>query len=229
MKSKWLLALFAIMFCLNVNAQDTLPSGFVYVKDYIPDVIEELRYNTENNFMGMHVDGYEANRAILTVEAAKALKGAAEELRRKGYVIKIFDAYRPQMAVDHFVRWSETDDERNKADYYPTLEKNTLFGPYIARKSGHTRGSTIDMTICYKYNGKEVDMGGHFDYFGEPSHPNFVGKYPLGKVTRTHRRLRLMLQHVMKKHGFKHLPEEWWHFTLKNEPYPTTYFTFPVK
>jgi len=229
MRKIFFLSIMALLFSLDLCAQDSLPEGFVYVKDVIPDVIEDLRYNTSNNFMGERADGYYENRAILTVEAAKALAGAAEELRRMGYVIKIFDAYRPQSAVDHFVRWSKSSDERNKAYYYPTLEKNSLFGPYIARKSGHTRGSTVDMTICYKFNGQELDMGGHFDYFGEPSHPSFLGKYPLGTVLEVHKKRRLLLQRVMKKHRFKYLPEEWWHFTLKNEPYPSTYFNFPVK
>ena len=215
--------------CVMAFAQQQVPhKGFVYVKDYVPDVIEDLRYNTTNNFMGQRADGYHQNRAILTLEAAKALQKAAKELRAMGYVIKIFDAYRPQSAVDCFVRWSESNDERNKADYYPTLNKSSLFGPYIARKSGHTRGSTIDMTICYAGTNVEVDMGGHFDFFGEASHPAFVGTYPLGTVTQLHRERRLLLQRIMKRNGFKPLNEEWWHFTLKKEPYPTTYFNFPV-
>lgn len=214
---------------VDSTAQNSLPQGFVYVKNVIPDVIEELRYNTTNNFMGERADGYQANRAILTVEAANALKSAADELRDKGYVIKIYDAYRPQSAVSHFVRWSLSADERNKADYYPTLSKRSLFGKYISRKSGHSRGSTIDMTICYKDSGKEVDMGGHFDFFGQASHTVFVGKYPLGEVTGEHRRMRLMLKDVMTRHGFKAIRNEWWHFTLRNEPHRNSYYNFPVK
>lgn len=208
---------------------ESLPQGFVYVKDVIPDVIEELRYNTTNNFMGERADGYQANRAILTAEAAQALKNAADELRDNGYVIKIYDAYRPQSAVSHFVQWSKTADERNKADYYPTMSKRSLFGRYISRKSGHSRGSTIDMTICYASSGAEVDMGGHFDFFGQASHTAFVGSYPLGQVTPAHRKMRLMLKGVMTRHGFKAISNEWWHFTLKREPHPTTYYNFPVK
>ena len=203
--------------------------GFVYVKNLIPDLIEDLRYATTNNFMGEKADGYEGTRVILTREAAEALKSAADELRQMGYVIKVFDAYRPQRAVDHFVRWSKTSDQRNKADYYPTLRKEQLFPTYIARKSGHTKGSTIDMTICDKNTKEEVDMGGHFDYFGEPSHPSFTGKYSLGTVTQEHKKRRLMLREVMVRHGFKPYDSEWWHFTLKNEPYPNTWFDFPVK
>ena len=203
--------------------------GFVYVKNIIPDLIEDLRYFTTNNFMGEKVDGYEANYAILSKEAATALSKAADELREKGYVIKIYDAYRPQKAVDHFVRWSKTDDQLNKKDYYPDLAKSSLFPTYIARKSGHSKGSTIDMTICYKDTKKEVDMGSHFDYFGQPSHPSFTGKYPGGEVTQQHKQNRMMLRDVMVRHGFKPYDNEWWHFTLKNEPYPTTYFEFLVK
>lgn len=203
--------------------------GFVYVKNIIPDLIEDLRYFTANNFIGEKVDGYEANYAILSKEAATALGKATDELREKGYVIKIYDAYRPQKAVDHFVRWSKSDDKRNKKDYYPDLAKSSLFPTYIARKSGHSKGSTIDMTICYKDSKEEVDMGSHFDYFGQPSHPSFTGKYSGGEVTQQHKQNRMMLRDVMIRHGFKPYDNEWWHFTLKNEPYPTTYFEFLVK
>ena len=146
---------------LQVQPQGEPHKGFVYVKSLIPDLIEDLRYFTTNNFMGVRADGYEANHAILSKEAATALSKAADELREKGYVVKIFDAYRPQRAVDHFVRWSKTDDQRNKKDYYPDLAKKSLFPQYIATKSGHTKGSTIDMTICYKDTQKEVPFKGN--------------------------------------------------------------------
>ena len=220
-----------VLLCLCAYGQQASPyNGFVYVKDYVPDVVEDLRYFTTNNFMGEPADGYKANRAILTREAAEALKAAADELRSMGYVIKIYDAYRPQQAVDHFVRWSKTTDQRNKADYYPTKKKKSLFPQYIARKSGHTKGSTIDMTICYVETGEEVDMGSHFDYFGEPSHTMFLGSYVGGNVvTKKHQENRLLLRRIMVKHGFKPYESEWWHFTLKNEPYPKTFFNFPVQ
>lgn len=220
---------FSLMLAIGAMAQSSLPKGFVYVKDVIPDVIEDMRYYTSNNFTGSRVNGYQANRAILTTEAAQALKSAADELRSKGYVIKIFDAYRPQSAVNYFVSWSKSSDQRTKANYYPTLSKKSLFGPYIATRSGHSRGSTIDMTICYKDSGKEVDMGGHFDYFGTASHPSFTGKYPLGQITATNKQNRMMLRSVMVKHGFKAISTEWWHFSLKKEPHPGTYYNFPVK
>lgn len=212
------------------QATATIPhDGFVYVKTLIPDVVEDLRYATDNNFMGAKADGYEANCTILSEPAAKALKAAADEFREMGYVIKIYDAYRPQQAVNHFVRWAQTSDQKNKADYYPTLSKTKLFPTYIARKSGHSRGSTVDMTICHKDSGKEVDMGGHFDYFGPPSHPDFTGRYAGGNVTAEHQKNRMMLRRVMTRHGFKPYNNEWWHFTLIGEPYPQTYFDFPVK
>ena len=215
----------------TANATNDRPphEGFVYVKTLIPDLIEDLRYATTNNFMGEKADGYEGTRVILSRQAAEALKSAADELRQMGYVIKVFDAYRPQRAVNHFVRWSKTNDQRNKAEYFPTLRKNQLFPTYIAYKSGHTKGSTIDMTICDKNTKEEVDMGAHFDYFGEPSHPSFTGKYSLGTVTQEHKKRRLMLREVMVRHGFKPYDSEWWHFTLKNEPFPNTWFDFPVK
>jgi len=164
----------------------------------------------------------------VTKQTAVKLKDAADEFRRMGYVIKIFDAYRPQRAVDHFVRWAQGPDEKNKAEYYPTIAKKNLFPRYIAKKSGHSKGSTIDMTICYKDSKKEVDMGSHFDYFGPPSHTSFMGAYPGGNVNKTHNKNRLMLKRVMEKHGFTNYSNEWWHFTLNNQPYPNTYFNFSV-
>lgn len=202
--------------------------GFVLVRDYVPDVIEDIRYFSTNNFMGVKVNGYDANAAIVTKQTAVKLKDAADEFRRMGYVIKIFDAYRPQRAVDHFVRWAQGPDEKNKAEYYPTIAKKNLFPRYIAKKSGHSKGSTIDMTICYKDSKKEVDMGSHFDYFGPPSHTSFMGAYPGGNVNKTHNKNRLMLKRVMEKHGFTNYSNEWWHFTLNNQPYPNTYFIFSV-
>jgi len=202
--------------------------GFVLVRDYVPDVIEDIRYFSTNNFMGVKVNGYDANAAIVTKQTAVKLKDAADEFRRMGYVIKIFDAYRPQRAVDHFVRWAQGPDEKNKAEYYPTIAKKNLFPRYIAKKSGHSKGSTIDMTICYKDSKKEVDMGSHFDYFGPPSHTSFMGAYPGGNVNKTHNKNRLMLKRVMEKHGFTNYSNEWWHFTLNNQPYPNTYFNFSV-
>lgn len=214
----------------SIVATTTIPhEGFVYVRNYIPDLIEDLRYYTTDNFMGTKADGYESNSVILSKQATEALKHAADDFRKMGYVIKIYDAYRPQRAVNHFVKWSQNNDQRTKKEYYPTLNKKDLFPNYIARKSGHSRGSSVDMTICYKDTGKEVDMGGHFDYFGTPSHFTFQGKYKGGIVTTEHQKNRITLRKVMMNNGFKAYSNEWWHFTLINEPYPNDYFDFPVK
>lgn len=230
----------------SIQANDTIPDspgpekaqfkepypGFVYVKDYVPDVIEDIRYSTNNNFMGAVVNGYKSNSAIITKKAAEKLKEAADEFRKDGYVIKIYDSYRPQKAVDHFVRWAKTSDQKNKANYYPTIAKKNLFPRYIASKSGHSKGSTLDLTICDAQTKKEVDMGSHFDYFGPPSHTTFLGSYPEGnadkKVEKKHQDKRLYMKRVMERHGFINYANEWWHYTLKNEPYPHKYFDFDV-
>ena len=222
--------LFWLMFLpLNMLAQGFEPHpGFVLVRDYVPDVIEDIRYFGTNNFMGAKVDGYEANAAIVSKQAAKRLKEAADEFRKMGFVIKIFDAYRPQRAVDHFVRWAKTADQKNKSQYYPTIAKQNLFPRYIAKKSGHSKGSTIDLTICYKNTKKEVDMGSHFDYFGPPSHTAYLGAYPGGNVNKTHNKNRMLLKRIMEKHGFTNYANEWWHYTLNNQPY-NNYFNFVVR
>lgn len=241
MKRKYtiiLLILIAALFLLGSNFSknpnkvkndDTMnlsndSSDFVLVSDVIPDVILEIRYFSTYNFVGDRIDGYEQPTALLTKEAATALKDANDELVKKGYRIKIYDAYRPQMAVDHFKRWAEdVDDTRMKEAFYPELDKSVLFEQgYISNHSGHSRGSTIDLTIVDAKTGKEVDMGGTFDYFGEKSHPDYKN------ITPEQFKNRLILHNAMVNHGFNPIDEEWWHFTLKNEPYPDTYFTFPV-
>jgi D-alanyl-D-alanine dipeptidase len=198
-------------------------SGFVSLGEVIPDAILEIRYYTTYNFVGERIDGYQEPIALLTKEAAAALKEASDELMNLGYRLKIFDAYRPQMAVDHFMRWALNDDTKMKEYFYPELDKDMLFPlGYIAEKSGHSRGSTVDLTLFDMKTEKEVDMGGTFDYFGELSHPDYQD------ITPEQYAMRMLLREVMIKHGFKPLPEEWWHFTLEDEPYPDTYFTFPV-
>ena len=182
----------------------------------------------ENNFLGTRVDGYKSNRAILSVPAAEALKGVQEELRTFGLGLKIFDAYRPQQAVNHFVRWAkDIKDTKNKAGFYPDVDKKNLFRDgYIASKSGHTRGSTVDLTIVSLKKpevGRQLDMGTTFDYFGQPSWP---GNLAMSADVRAN---RMLLQGLMVRHGFAIYDKEWWHYTLKNEPYPETYFDFPVE
>lgn len=201
-------------------------SGFVVLSDVVPDIIQEIRYYSTYNFVGDRIKGYEEPCALLTKEAATALKEVADDLRNKGYRLKIYDAYRPQMAVDNFMAWAKDfNDTRMKKYFYPELNKDVLFPQgYIAEHSGHSRGSTVDLTLFDMKTGKEVDMGGTFDYFGERSHPDYKGDLTKKQIAN-----RKILRDAMLRHGFKPLETEWWHFTLKDEPYPDTYFTFPVR
>ncbi len=199
-------------------------SGFVLLTDVVPDAILEIRYYSTYNFVGDRIDGYEQPTALITKEAADALKKVSDDLKAKGYCLKIFDAYRPQKAVTHFMNWAkDVDDTRMKESFYPEIDKSLLFEQgYIAEKSGHSRGSTVDLTLVDIKTGKELDMGGPFDFFGELSHPKNTN------VTKEQYNNRMILREAMIKNGYKPLEEEWWHFTLDNEPYPDTYFTFPV-
>ncbi len=199
--------------------------GFVLVGEAIPEVILEIRYYSAFNFIGERIDGYERPVALLTREAAARLKEVSGDLAADGYRLKIFDAYRPQKAVDHFMRWAEDpSDVRMKAYFYPDLEKADLIpGRYIARRSGHSRGSTVDLTLFDMRSHKELDMGGPFDFFGELSHPAYRG------LTEEQYANRMLLRGAMTRRGFLPIESEWWHFTLEDEPYPDTYFTFPVR
>ena len=200
------------------------PSGFVLLADYIPQIVQEIRYYSTYNFVGERIDGYEEPCAILTKEAARALKSVSNEMIVKGYRLKIFDAYRPVCAVKHFILWGiEDQDIRMKPYFYPKLEKQELFAEgYIAKESSHSRGSTVDLTLLDMKTGKELDMGGPFDFFEELSHPDYRG------ITDEQYHNRMLLRKSMVRNGFVPFECEWWHFTLKNEPYPETYFTFPV-
>ena len=199
-------------------------SGFVLLSDYVPSIVQDIRYYSTYNFIGDRIDGYEQPCAIITKQAARALKDVSNEMNVKGYRLKVFDAYRPAKAVKHFVLWGIEDlDQRMKPFFYPDLEKQELFERgYIMSKSSHSRGSTVDLTLLDMSTGKEVDMGSPFDFFSEKSHPDYKG------VTQEQYNNRLTLQKAMIKHGFEPLDCEWWHFTLKDEPYPSTYFEFPV-
>ena len=199
-------------------------SDFVLLSEAVPDAILEIRYYSTYNFVGDRIDGYEEPLALLTREAADALREVSDELVAKGYRLKIYDAYRPQMAVTNFMNWAlDKDDVRMKEYFYPELEKDVLFPlGYIAEHSGHSRGSTVDLTLFDMRTEKEVDMGGTFDYFGELSHPDYTG------ITEEQYQNRMILREAMVAHGFRPLAEEWWHFTLENEPFPDTYFTFPI-
>ena len=200
-------------------------SGFVSLGEVIPDVLLDIRYYSSFNFIGERIDGYEAPAALLTREAAKALKSVSDEALERGFRLRVFDAYRPQKAVDRFMRWAEDPaDIRMKQYFYPDVDKkNVIPQGYIAEHSGHTRGSTVDLTLFGMTAQQDLDMGGTFDFFGEKSHPDFAG------ISEAQHANRMLLQGLMMKHGFRPLETEWWHFTLKKEPWPDTYFTFPVR
>jgi D-alanyl-D-alanine dipeptidase len=199
-------------------------SDFVLLADYVPSIIQEIRYYSTYNFIGDRIEGYEEPCAIVTKEAARALQSVSGELASQGYRIKVFDAYRPATAVKRFVQWSVDDlDLRMKPFFYPDLDKAELFKRgYIASRSSHSRGSTVDITLLDMTTGKEVDMGGPFDLFSERSHPDYRG------ITPEQYENRQYLREAMLRNGFEPIFCEWWHFTLANEPYPDTYFEFPV-
>ena len=199
-------------------------SGFVLLGSFVPHIVQEIRYYSTYNFIGDRVDGYEEPCALLTKEAARALKAVASEMIVQGYRLKIFDAYRPACAVRHFVLWGiEDQDIRMKPYFYPELEKQELFAKgYIAKQSSHSRGSTVDLTLLDMRTGKELDMGSPFDLFSPISHPD------CRDITEEQYENRMCLQRAMVRGGFIPMDCEWWHFTLKNKPYPDTYFEFPV-
>ena len=237
-------ALLVMMGTTLVRAQQTINSNFVKLAEAVPDAILEIRYYDTYNFVGRRVDGYEAPTAMLTRRAADSLRAVSDDVKRMGYCLKIYDAYRPQKAVDHFVRWAKVlSDTLTKRYFYPDLSKSVLFKQgYIASKSGHSRGSTVDLTLVDMKTGKDVDMGGTFDWFGPESHSDFCGNPQTGQYTGDNHKSpkrrsitpeqfhnRMILRKAMLRHGFKPISTEWWHFTLKNEPYPKTFFTFPVR
>ncbi len=247
MKNITLIYFLSIFFTSQFYSQQ-IPEGFVEIREVIPEIILDLRYLTNHNFLGVPVDGYKSEKCFITKAAADSLLKVQTDLKRFGFSLKVYDAYRPQKAVDHFVRWAkDLSDTLTKKEFYPTIEKSRLFvDGYIAEKSGHSRGSTIDLTIvpipipnqpefdiddqceCYKpvderFKDNTIDMGTGFDCFNELSHTE---NPTLSYLQRAN---RLLLVSLMQKYGFKNLAEEWWHFTLKNEPYPTTYFNFDIE
>ena len=271
-KRLWLLAAILVIICgacviTCCNSDEDNPvvsptddsSQFVTLSEAVPDAILEIRYYGTYNFVGTRIDGYEEPTALLTKQAATALKEVSDDVMAQGYRLKIYDAYRPQKGVDHFVRWAaDLSDTKMKPYFYPDLDKSVLFEQeYIMEKSGHTRGSTVDLTLFDMATEKELDMGGTFDWFGPESHPDFCGNPETGEYTgglgnSSFSRLgpnhqttnlpnhqttitaeqfehRMILRRAMLAHGFKPLDTEWWHFTLRDEPFPDTYFTFPVK
>lgn len=243
--------LLTIFITLTLSVQyfsQNIPEGFVEIREIIPDVSLDLRYLTNHNFLGVPVDGYRTEKCYITKAAADSLAIVQEELRKFNLSLKIYDAYRPQRAVDHFVRWAkDLSDTLTKKEFYPTVDKSRLFvDGYIAEKSGHSRGSTIDLTIvpiplpyqpefdinnqceCFestdkRFKDNSIDMGTGFDCFHSLSHTENINLTPQQRANR------LLLKSLMNKYGFKNLAEEWWHFTLRNEPYPSTYFDFIIE
>jgi zinc D-Ala-D-Ala dipeptidase len=225
------------------------PRGFVDAATQIPDLIVEMRYATAQNFIGRPIPGYKASRCLLTRQAAKALQCAADDLRPRGFVLKVYDCYRPQQAVDAFVSWGHNlRDQKMKSEFYPDVDKRNLFSSnYIATRSGHSRGSTLDLTIaphsdkpqtfdpsavairaCDSREGTRTDdgsadMGTGFDCFSTLSHTLTA------KVSDKQRENRALLRNAMRGCGFYNNPSEWWHYTLRDEPYPGTFFNFPVE
>ncbi|MFF4953132.1 M15 family metallopeptidase [Streptomyces chattanoogensis] len=225
------------------------PKEFVALRDVDPTVIQEMRYVTPHTFLGVPVDGYLRPNCLLTRDAARALHRAQLTFLKRGYSLKVYDCYRPQRAVDHFVRWAEDlGDQRMKGEFYPRVDKTRLFDDgYIAARSGHSRGSTLDVTLvrlpavptrpyvpgepltpCYgpkaaRFPDNSLDMGTGFDCFDTLAHtldPRIHGKQ---------RKNRLLLKNGLERAGFENLPEEWWHYTFKPETFPDTYFDFPVE
>jgi len=223
---KFLIALMIFSGSSVAATADTISTDktdFAEISTVIDDAAFDIRYYSTNNFTGNKIDGYKAPRAYLTKEALAALKKAADDLRGQGYRLLIWDSYRPQKAVDNFVRWINDAEDSGDKTFYPDLEKsNLLEGKYIMEKSGHTRGSTVDLTIIKK-DGSFVDMGGTFDLFSEISHPDYQD------LTEEQKNNRQILRDAMVKAGFNPLESEWWHFTLKDEPYQDTYFDFDVE
>jgi D-alanyl-D-alanine dipeptidase len=229
---KVLLRAMGILLMLSTAAaradESPLPEGFVYADEAIPDLIVDLRYSGPDNFVGEPIDGYEAPRVILTAPAAAALAEVQKTVSAFGLRLQIFDAYRPERAVRQFLRWAELpSDPETKRAYYPDIEKKNLFEEgYVATRSSHSRGSTVDLTLVMtdaEGRQHELDMGTRFDFFGPESWPAFE------RLTGEQRSNRLLLRLAMERHGFVPFDKEWWHFTLGNEPFPETYFDFPVR
>lgn len=218
-------AIMAAALAACAHAETPRQDGFVDAASVVPGLRVEMRYTTAHNFVGRPIDGYEAPVCLLTREAAMALAGAQAELAQRGLGLQVYDCYRPQRAVAHFARWAaDLSDQSTKAEFYPNVDKSRLFElGYIAARSGHSRGSTLDLTIVDLATGAELDMGTPFDLFDTRSWPTDE------TVSATARANRLMLQSVMRAHGFRSLQEEWWHFTLEGEPHPQTYFDFVVR
>ncbi|OQK18675.1 hypothetical protein AU255_04030 [Methyloprofundus sedimenti] len=231
MKNLSILVLLAVVILLNActgrKEADWIKHDdqFVDIKKIIPSVHLDIRYYSKNNFVGSRIDGYDAPKCLLTRETALALRNVQKELAADQQSLKIFDCYRPQRAVDNFVRWAkDLSDLKMKSEYYPSVDKKNLFKEgYIAEKSGHSRGSTVDLTIIDLHSNQELDMGTHFDFFDPLSHT------ANSRISKSQHENRVTLKSAMERNGFKNLKEEWWHFTFQNETYPQKYFNFKVE
>ena len=215
--------LYLLFFQVMIYAQVPLPDGFVYLEELIPNLQYDLKYHSEDNFIGKCIHGYYGDRIIVTKKAAKQLVKVQRKLNESGLTLFVFDAYRPQRAVDQFVSWAKNlNDTLNKSKYYPEVDKNRLFKEgYISSHSRHSSGSTIDLSIAYM-NGELLDMGGIYDFFGERSHVDYI------EISEQQMKNRNILQSIMKQYGFRNYSQEWWHFTLRGEPYRDQHFDFDV-
>jgi D-alanyl-D-alanine dipeptidase len=223
MQVRLVAALFAILATQSALAQDR-PATFVDAATVMLGLIADIRYAGAHNFVGRPIDGYAAPRCLLTQAAANALAAVARDLAPRGLHIKVFDCYRPTQAVANFVRWArDLNDTAAKAEFYPDVDKRTLFRDgYIASHSGHSRGSTIDLTLAQD-DGRELDMGTPFDFFSPKS---WTADASVGAAAHAN---RMLLAAAMRRRGFRGYDKEWWHFTLRGEPFPDTYFDFPVR
>ena len=214
-----------LLLALGGTAASAQPDGFVDAATAVPGLAVEMRYFGSHNFVGARIDGYEAPRCLLARPAAVGLAGVERDLAARGVGLKVFDCYRPARAVAHFVRWAgNLADLKNKAEFYPRMDKRNLFKDgYIASRSGHSRGATVDLTLAGLEDGRELDMGTPFDFFGPQSWPSSPG------ISEEARRNRALLAEAMRRGGFRPYAREWWHFTLAREPFPNSYFDFSVR
>lgn len=203
----------------------SLYKGFVYLHDYDDSIKFDIRYATSNNFIGRPLAGYQANVCIVTKELAKILVDLQAHLKTKNLELMIYESYRPQRASEDILQWcQDLNDQKNKLEYYPNVDKCDFYQQqYILHHSGHTRGSTLDLTLLDRKTDLPLNMGSCFDFFGELSHPGNKN-VPIEVYEN-----RQYLQNLMQRYGFTGIHTEWWHFTLDNEPFPDTYFDFPVK
>ena len=214
-----------MLFSFNLLTAQDYKDILIDVSSLDSDIILDLKYRGINNFTSTKVPGYYKNLLLLTKPAAKALISAQQNFKLLGFSIVVFDGFRPQKAVDYFVEWTKRkNDTLTKSMYYPELQKDQLLNQgYIASKSGHSRGSTVDVGLVSLTSGKLIDMGTIFDYFGEASWTESKS------VSDIHYRNRQLLKDIMEKHGFLNFKKEWWHFTLKKEPFKSQYFDFDIE